>query len=392
MAKRKLKKRADGRYQSQIYLGTENGKRIVRTVYGKTMQELEENEREIRVKLKKGFNLMEDKKTFGSWAKVWLEEKEMMVSRGRYINYKSAIEKFYPLYPYRLEQLYSTDFQRIINQWAKKSKTTGQPSSKSCLLEMKQAASQVYQLAINNRVTEFNPLTGVKVKALISPKRRRALTEEEQHWILETPHRAQTAAMIMMYAGLRRGELIPLKWNDIDFQEDTISVTKSVEKVDGHFELKDGAKSENGVRVIPMPDILSSYLKEQKKEAASIFVCPKAKGQMMTESAFRRMWESYLVELNFRYGDFSAYGGRKNSVHDPEGVPMVIERFTPHYLRHTHASILFMSGVDVMTAKELMGHADIETTLGIYTHLSKTHKKKEISKLNEYLSENEMKI
>lgn len=389
MAKRKLKQRADGRYQSQIYLGTENGKRIVKTVYGKTMQELEENEREIRVKLKKGFNLMEDKKTFGSWVKVWLEEKEMTVSNGRYVNYKSAIEKFYPLYSTRLEKLYSIDFQRIINRWATKNEVTGKPSSKASLEEMKRAASQVYKLAIDNRVTEFNPLTGVKIKAVQSQTSRRALTEEEQRWIRETPHRAQMAAMIMMYAGLRRGELIPLKWNDIDFQENTISVTKSVEKINGHFELKDGAKSENGVRVIPMPDILSSYLREKKKEAASIFVCPKAKGQMMTESAFRRMWESYLVELNFRYGDFSAYGGRKNSVHDPEGVPMVIERFTPHYLRHTYASILFMSGVDVMTAKELMGHADIETMLGIYTHLSKTYKKKEISKLNEYLAENQ---
>ena len=76
----------------------------------------------------------------------------------------------------------------------------------------------------------------------------------------------------------------------------------------------------------------------------------------------------------------------RTSVHDPKGVPMVIEGFTAHQLRHTYASILYMAGVDVVTAKELMGHADIQTTLEIYTHLSKTYKKKEVSKLDEYLA------
>ena len=164
-----------------------------------------------------------------------------------------------------------------------------------------------------------------------------------------------------------------------------VSVTKTVEKIKSKFVEKEGAKSDCSVRKVPMPDVLAEYLREQKKKATSIFVVPTAKGQMMTETAWRRMWESYMTDLNFRYGDFSAYGGRKKSVHDPEGVPMVIDGFTPHFLRHTYASILFMAGVDVVTAKEMMGHADIQTTLEIYTHLSQTHKKKEISKLNDFL-------
>ena len=72
--------------------------------------------------------------------------------------------------------------------------------------------------------------------------------------------------------------------------------------------------------------------------------------------------------------------------HEPKGVPMVIEGFSAHQLRHTYASMLYMAGVDVVTAKELMGHADVQTTLEIYTHLSKSHKVKEISKLDEYLA------
>lgn len=386
MAKRNLKKRADGRYQSQVYIGSENGKKIVKTVYGRTIKELEENERNIKVKLCKGFDVMAERKTFGDWAELFLEQKKLTVSNGRYNNYCYALEKFRPLYPSRLEKLYSIDFQRIINQWAAENENTGEPSSKDMLLEMKRAASQVYKLAISNRVVEFNPVTDVKVVAMKKKVPRRALTDEEQEWVRNTPHRAQTAAMIMMYAGLRRGELIPLRWSDIHFAESTISVNKSVEIKNNRFVEKDGAKSENSIRQIQMPDILADYLREQKRQATSIFVVPTVKGQMMSETAWRRMWQSYMTELNFRYGDFSAYGGRKKSVHDPEGIPMVIEGFTPHYLRHTYASILFMAGVDVVTAKELMGHADIQTTLDVYTHLSKTHKVKEISKLNEYLA------
>lgn len=386
MAKRKLTKRADGRYQSQVYIGTENGKKIVKTVYGRTIKELEENERNIKVKLGKGFNLMAERKCFGDWAEYFLEVKKLSVSKGRYSNYKFALEKFEPLYPCKLEKLYTIDFQRIINKWAEENENTGKPSSKDSLLEMKRAASQVYKLAISNRVVEFNPVEDVKIVALKKKVPRRALTEEEQKWVTKTEHRAQTAAMIMMYAGLRRGELIPLRWSDVNFTEKTISVTKSVEIINSRFVEKEGAKTDSGVRTIPMPDVLADYLREQKRKAGSVFVVPTVKGQMMSETAWRRMWQSYMTDLNLLYGDFTRYGGAKKSKFDPKGVPMVIEGFTPHYLRHTYASILFMAGVDVVTAKELMGHADIQTTLEVYTHLSKTHKVKEISKLNEYLA------
>lgn len=64
----------------------------------------------------------------------------------------------------------------------------------------------------------------------------------------------------------------------------------------------------------------------------------------------------------------------------------VIQEFTPHQLRHTYCSMLYDAGVDVLTAKELMGHEDVQTTLGIYTHLSKARKAKSIESLNEYLA------
>jgi len=97
------------------------------------------------------------------------------------------------------------------------------------------------------------------------------------------------------------------------------------------------------------------------------------------------MWDSYLSDLNFKYGDFSPFERSPKSKFDPDGVPFVIPKITPHWLRHTFCTMLYFAGVDILTAKSQMGHKDIQTTLEIYTHLDACHKQKEIGKLNSYL-------
>ena len=79
---------------------------------------------------------------------------------------------------------------------------------------------------------------------------RRALTEEEQGWILNTPHKMQLAAVIMMYTGLRRGELLALTWPDINLADRTVTVNKSVEFHDGVPHVKASTKTNAGMRVI----------------------------------------------------------------------------------------------------------------------------------------------
>ena len=64
---------------------------------------------------------------------------------------------------------------------------------------------------------------------------------------------------------------------------------------------------------------------------------------------------------------------------------MKIERFTPHYLRHTFATLLYLQGVDIVTAKQLLGHADIKTTINIYTDLNTFNKATLSAQFNEKL-------
>ncbi len=198
----------------------------------------------------------------------------------------------------------------------------------------------------------------------------------EHAWIEETEHRAKPAAMLMMYSGLRRGEATALLWSDIDFVNATITVNKS-------YDFKNNCikkpKTDAGTRIISVPEKLISYLKTLNKN--SIYVLTSASGKMMTNDAWHSLWNSYICDLNLKYGTSI----NKHNKFDPKGNIITINPFTPHYLRHTFCTIMYEAGIDILTAQEQMGHSDAKTTLAIYTHLDKQHKKKNISKLNEYL-------
>ena len=91
------------------------------------------------------------------------------------------------------------------------------------------------------------------------------------------------------------------------------------------------------------------------------------------------MWDSYMLDFNLRY----AYNGevKKHS----KRVESKIERFTAHCLRHTFATLLYIAGVDILTAMNQLGHKDVKTTLGIYTHLDEVYKRNSMDRLNSYL-------
>ncbi len=379
MARAKNSKRADGRLQSKVYLGVVDGKAKYKYVYATTQKELNAKVNEVKLQLGKGIDVTAQRDTFGEWAQRWLKLKKTEVSDKKYKTYEAKEKYINHLYNIPISKIRTQEIQDVIidnNQLAEYT-----------LKQIKGMCSQIIQLALNNRVVDYNPANAVKIpKHLHDTKdERRALTEEEQQWIIDTPHRAQTAAMIMMYAGLRRGELIPLLWSDIDLDAGTIKISKSVEAVHGKLQLKHGAKSTSGERTVYIPSKLIEYLRTIKHNG-NMLVCPSAKGSMMSDSSWKRLWESYLNELNFKYGDFSKLLDFKKpkSRFAPITIPFVIPRITAHWLRHTYITMLYFAGVDVLTAKEQAGHADINTTMAIYTHLDAVHKLKQIDKLNEY--------
>lgn len=368
------KQRNDGRYQASIYLGDGQYKYI----YARSQRELDQKVLDAKTALNKGIDIMPDLDSFGEWAEQWLSIKQLSVSYKRYTAYKGNIQMMSPLSPYSLDKLRPIDFQQLFFKLYKEGTAVTTLNACKC------AAKQVYDLAISNRVTDFNPLPAVKLPKDTAPHDgRRALTDEEMKWITDTPHRMQCAAMIMIFAGLRKGELLALQWQNVDLINKTITVRQSVYQSENGTAIKAGGKTSNAARVVDIPQILVDYLNGIERK--SLFVCPNTKGDMMTESAWKRSWDSYLCDLNLKYGGFPPGYKPPKSKFAPQKIPFVIPRITAHWLRHTYITLLYKSGVDVLTAKEQAGHADISTTLEIYTHLDKQYKRRQIDKLDDYM-------
>lgn len=382
MAKVKNKKREDGRLQSKVYIGNVDGKAKYKYVYAQTQKELEKKVLEVKISLGKGINVSAQNDTFGEWLEQWLKLKKVEISDKKYKSYLYKKSYLKNILNIPITKIRTQDFQNII--------LDNMHLSEYTLNQIKGMCSQIIQLAIDNRVLDYNPAKAVKIPRLNKNIKnlRRALTEEEQQWIINTPHKAQLPAMIMMFAGLRRGEVIPLLWSDIDLNNGTIQVNKSVENINGVLKIKNSLKSEAGKRIVYIPDILINYLKPLKPSKGNELVCTSAKGIMLTDDSWRSMWDSYLTELNLKYGDFSNYKDFNvpKSKFAPVKIPFVIPRFTAHWLRHTFITMLYMAGVDVLTAKEQAGHSDIKTTMSIYTHLDNKYKSKTMNKLNDYLN------
>ena len=380
MPKISYTKRADGRLQTKMYIGTEYGKPIYKYIYARTYKELESKYNEVKARQNKGLDIMSDKDTFGYWSQIWLRSKKAEVSDKWYNVLKTDINKLDKLFGEPVTKMRQYMLKDILNELADNG------YSQKTLKTVKDIASGIMQMTADERVVDYNVFASIKIpktqkQSTVSVNSelayfdRRALSNAEQQWVLNTPHRAQTAAMIMMYAGLRRGELIPLLWSDIDLDIGTISVNKSVECVNGKLCIKTGGKTKAATRTVYIPKILIDYLRQQERK--SLLVCTNTRGQMFSDSSWARMWESYLITLDKQYG----VPKDKHTI-----KTLSIPRITPHWLRHTFISLMYLAGVDVLTAKEQAGHSDISTTLAIYTHLDEQYKHKNISKMDEYIS------
>lgn len=386
----KYKKRPDGRYECTVTVAKNQRKHL----YADTIKELDEKVNEIKLKLGKGLDISKSERdTFGDWAERWLRKKKTTLSAGRYNICTYRLNQLEPIAHMPISKVRTSDIQEIIYD------LFDDDYSQYVLNEVKNTAKQVIQLAIDNRVLDYNCAAAVDIPKTQPSERRRALTEQEQSWIAApSACRAHRAAMIMMYAGLRRGEVIPLLWSDIDLDNNTITVNKAVEMIGGKSVLKDSTKTKAGMRTVYIPQVLSDFLKSEKR-GTNMLVCPSSKGTMMSESSFKRAWESYMADLNVRFGDFSGvlvpseleptkmvqYVPPK-SKYAPKKVPMVIDKITPHMLRHTFITLMYFAGIDILTAKEQAGHADISTTMEIYTHLDAQFKKRQVNKLDDYLN------
>lgn len=366
----KRKQRKDGRYAGYVFLGynpdgTENRK----WVYARTQKELEQKLLEIKLAMAKGEFVANKDITVEQWAKIWLETykkgKEYKTYQMYDITLREHIVK--ELGHIKLTELKPFHLQWLINDRAEKGLT-------KTLVNIKMTAKQMFDDAIENELMIKNPAKKLDMPS-IPKNERRVLTDDEIRIIKKADLSPKQKAFIyiLLYAGIRREEALALSVSDINLKDNVITINKSVNFIGNKPVLKNYTKSTAGIREIPILDPLKPVLQEYLKTVKGIYLFePATKGGLMTETAFRSFWKTIWNRLN------QAAGGNSKVIAFAKDV-------TPHILRHTYATMLYYAGVDIKQAQYLLGHANPETTLKIYTHLDKK-KSAPTEKLNAYLS------
>ena len=380
----KAKRRADGRYCRQIYIGKgPDGKRKYRTFYAPTAREVDRLAAEYRAALGRGLDPHSKARTVKDLLDALIAAKKAQGVGASWLrslgNHRDHLQ---PIWTMQADKVRTADVQTMLNR------LSGEGLAHKTLGQIAGTLSAAFAAAIPETVL-YNPCDRAVVPAGAPAKHREWLDDERQAWVRDTPHRAQRAAMLMMLSGLRRGEATALTWADIDLDARTISVTKSWDFAAGRVK---GPKTAAGERVVHIPRLLADYLRDEREtDPSTLYVVHTASGRRMTEIAWRRLWDSYMADLNVKYGYHGAVSKHATRKKDEDGkergaLPLVIRTFTPHELRHTFCTLLYRSGVDILTARDQMGHSSVQVTQEIYTHLDAKYKAKKMEALDEYLA------
>lgn len=366
----KYKKRADGRYCKQIIVGYQpNGKRKMKTIYGKTIREVEDKEREIRVQIDNGIDLISNDILLKDWALQWLNVYKNNVAKATRSMYELNINNYIipMLGDIPISQLKPIQIQRAINEILDSGHTrTGEVFK----LTIKQIISQaVLEGLVQNNVCERLE----KIKSGANEKR--TLTGFERQCILRTTSytpREKLFLMILYYTGLRRGEALALTIHDVDMEQKKLRVNKSLDISENTPEVKE-PKTKAGYRDVPIPNELCDCLTDYLNNHNSVYLFPNLKGELISHSSFIKMWKSIIRKTQ----------ATANEMGDCETIT-----FTPHIFRHTYATNLYYAGVDVKKSQYYLGHSNIEMTLKIYTHLDNEKNEKDyFDKINNFFSQ-----
>ncbi len=317
---------------------------------------------------------------FSVWAEKWVKHKSIGMSFDYHRTLSSQTAHLIrAIGDIPVKDVKTMQLNDMIEELALMNPNTHRPASKKYLKELRNDAIQIFYFVGDNCPDfAYNPARRVTIPKKCPKNERRALTEKEINLILELHHKARPAVLIMMLCGLRVGEMLPLRWEDIDFANNILHINKSTQRTDTNkYEIKSGTKNGKN-RNIPIPQMLSKELSEAQKTSNTPLICTNNAGELHTPTSWKRMFEAYINELNALH--------TKTNKYNPN-FKRTLDKITPHMLRHTYATMLYFSGVDLLTAQKLLGHADVTTTLKIYTHLQEKTEKISIEKFDTFISD-----
>jgi len=338
MPRAKLKQRKDGRYKA-VY----KGKQFMGDTQAEAFALRDEYKRQAEA------GLRDTSVTFSQYADGWLKTYKRNVS----LNYYNDTLRYICAFTSCVGDKNIRDY---VQSDIVKAYQSAHGKSKSYLNKYALTVKGVFSAAVADRLIPFNPCATVKPAGGTSGTHR-AIQQWERDLVLRSSHRFAPAAIVMLYAGLRRGEVLALDVDrDVDFTAMTITVREAIRFEGGRPVLAD-PKTEAGSRTIPMLDVVASVLR-----GTHGLVAPAVHGGHMSAIAFKRAWDGFLLSLD------------KMCQLDNSDAPRPdFAAKTPirtHDLRHSYCTMLYDAGIDLKTAQKWMGHADQAMTMRIYTHLT----------------------
>ena len=374
----KLKKRADG-----YYCAWYKGKQFL----GRTEPEAKRKRDKYKFECEAGITQVEPMTVFDLSSK-WLPVAKASTAKQTYNQYATIMEKMTEVIGDKLVSAVTpADIKSIWVQFVGK--------SQSYINKANFLYKSFFQFAMENRYCSFNPANSESAKPHKGTRgTHRALTKEEIALIETVPHRVQAAAMFMLKAGLRRGEVLALEKADI--HDERIWVTKAV-KFDNNRPVIGSTKNESSVRNVPLFAPLKPF------SEGDGLILPDEQGDVCSESAFDRAWESYMTDLStyvngehkrwyhltkewkkahpkeyVRYLELKAKGKTDEAeTYRLTGWKDIL--FRPHDLRHTFVTVCRDRGIDIKICMDWCGHGSERMILEIYDHPSETREQNAIN-------------
>ena len=283
--------------------------------------------------------------TFADMLDSWEREHREEIGERTWRNYRPHVAEMKEQYgKIPIERLESVDIVNDLARAKKKGWSATVVNTRKSIFRM------ICDHAIIKGKLRYNPAVSVRLPKGLKRGKRTAPTQEQMELILNSVHAPfGLFPFLLLCTGMRKSEALALTWDDIDLEQKTISVTKSIDYA-GTPKYKP-PKTEAGIRTIPILEPLLSTLKEEKKNSKSSLLFPQPTtnrggegGGLMSEKAYENAWEKYCRATG-------------------------LTGITAHNLRHGTATLMFEFGVDELTTQKILGHSRIEITREIYTDL-----------------------
>ncbi len=362
--------RADGRWEARLRVGYRNGKRARRSVFGKTRAEVVGKLRAIILAHEQGTLEAPARFTVGQFLAQWLEDSARPKLRPRtFATYAQVIRSHVDpgLGRVPLRRLSPQHVQSWLNERAKSGL-----SPRTC-----QHARAILRAALG-RALKWGYVSR-NVAALVDSPRVvkheiKPLSPDQARTLLATAreHRYGALITVAVALGLRQGEALGLRWQDVNLDDGVLQVRNALQWVTGGGWSLVEPKSERSRRAITMPEILVSSLRAHR----------------MRQREDRLLAGSQWHENGF------VFTSRAGAPLDPWAVNKAFKRLLAaaslpdirfHDLRHTAATFLLAQGVDPRTIMETLGHSQISLTLNTYSHVLPSLQRDAAEKMNRLL-------